>query len=81
MSAQALTGLTAKWLGKAVVGSSGIGTAVLVAGEAATNLAATNYLRHKETAAEVLTNYTEKIARYAQNGNFDLIKVVNDYKP
>lgn len=48
-------------------------------GEAAVNLMSTAYFRHKETAAEVMSNYSEKIANAAADGAFDLNTVLEDY--
>lgn len=79
MSTQALIGAAAKRLGKTAIGSSGLGTAVLIAGEQALSLASARYMRHKETAAEVLNHYSEKILNYANEGRFDLNKVLSEY--
>ena len=48
------------------------------AGEVAANLMMTKYFRNKETAAEVLSAYGEKLLQNADN--FDMDQVFNDYQ-
>lgn len=52
---------------------------VWATGEAAIGLMATSYFRHKETAAEVMSNYSEKIATLAAEGKFNMNTVLDDY--
>lgn len=52
---------------------------VWATGEAALGLMSTVYFRHKETAAEVMSNYSEKIATLAAEGKFNVNTVLDDY--
>lgn len=47
-------------------------------GETGVNLLSTAYFRHKETAAEVLSSYTQKLLE--NSGKFDINKVMKDYE-
>lgn len=47
-------------------------------GETGVNLLSTAYFRHKETAAEVLSSYTQKLLENADR--FDINKVMRDYE-
>lgn len=47
-------------------------------GEAGVNLLSTAYFRHKETAAEVLSSYTQKLLE--NYDKFDINKVMKDYE-
>ena len=46
--------------------------------ETGVNLLSTSYFRHKETAAEVLSSYTEKLLE--NSDKFDINKVMKDYE-
>lgn len=47
-------------------------------GETGVNLLSTDYFRHKETAAEVLSSYTQKLLE--NSDKFDINKVMKDYE-
>lgn len=47
-------------------------------GEIGVNLLSTDYFRHKETAAEVLSSYTQKLLE--NSDKFDINKVMKDYE-
>lgn len=47
-------------------------------GETGVNLLSTTYFRHKETAAEVLSSYTQKLLE--NSDKFDINKVMRDYE-
>lgn len=47
-------------------------------GEIGVNLLSTAYFRHKETAAEVLSSYTQKLSE--NSDKFDINKVMKDYE-
>lgn len=47
-------------------------------GETGVNLLSTAYFRHKETAAEVLSSYTQKLLK--NSDKFDINKVMKDYE-
>lgn len=53
---------------------------VWATGEAALGLMSTMYFRHKETAAETMSNYSEKISTLAAQGKFDVNKVLEEYQ-
>lgn len=77
LSTWAISKLAAKTVGTATGPAAPLAWA---ASDAVLNTLFTNYMRHKETASEVMSNYSQKVIEAAVNGQFDLNKVLSEYR-
>ena len=82
MGLQMLTGFAISKLATRIAGSYAGPAAPLAwaAGDATLNTLFTNWMRHKETASEVMSSYSQKIMNAAVNNQFDINKVLSEYK-